>query len=69
MTRARLTLLIIAVLAIVAPAAVAAQQAADASTVTAIRAGALFDGTSESLTRDVTIVVRDCDGRVLAFGQ
>jgi imidazolonepropionase-like amidohydrolase len=42
---------------------VAAQEAG----VTAIRAGALFDGTSERVQRDVTILVRD--GRIAEVGQ
>lgn len=41
--------------------------AGQASPVTAIRAGALFDGTSERVRRDVTIVVRD--GRIAEVGE
>lgn len=41
--------------------------AAQTSSVTAIRAGALFDGTSEGVRRDVTILVRD--GRIAEVGE
>lgn len=40
---------------------------AQTASVTAIRAGSLFDGTSEQLRRDVTILVRD--GRITDVGQ
>lgn len=41
--------------------------AAPATAVTAIRAGALFDGTGEGLTNDLTILVRD--GRIAEVGR
>ena len=41
--------------------------AGQSSGTTVIRAGALFDGTSETIRRDVTIIVRD--GRIVEVGQ
>ncbi|MEX0891960.1 MAG: amidohydrolase family protein [Gemmatimonadota bacterium] len=49
--------------ALLAPGALPAQ---DAPAITAIRAGALFDGTRETLVRNVTILVSD--GRILEVG-
>jgi imidazolonepropionase-like amidohydrolase len=48
-------------------AAMPASLAAQETGVTAIRAGALFDGTSERVQRDVVILVRD--GRIAEVGQ
>jgi imidazolonepropionase-like amidohydrolase len=53
-------------LALAVPPPLAAQAAVDAEVV-AIRAGTLFDGTGESLRRNVTIVVRD--GRIVEVGE
>ena len=58
-------LLVAALLAVVAPIPAAAQTGGGATI--AIRAGALFDGTSESLQRDVTILVRN--GRIVDVGR
>jgi imidazolonepropionase-like amidohydrolase len=41
--------------------------AGQGGTVTVIRAGALFDGTSETVQRDVTIIIRD--GRIAEVGR
>lgn len=59
-------LLAAAFLGAAAPMHAAAQAATDGSSTIAIRAGALFDGTGESLRRDVTILVRD--GRIIDVG-
>jgi imidazolonepropionase-like amidohydrolase len=62
----------LAVLAVSAPATVGAQgaqgvQTAQGIPITAIRAGALFDGTSDGVRRDVTILVTG--GRITEVGQ
>jgi imidazolonepropionase-like amidohydrolase len=48
------------------PAQTPAAGAAAAPAVTAIRAGALFDGTGDAVVRDVTILIRD--GRIVEVG-
>ncbi|HUE77007.1 MAG TPA: amidohydrolase family protein, partial [Longimicrobiales bacterium] len=62
----RLMLCLAAALLLLAPT-LHGPLAGQASPVTAIRAGALFDGTSERVRRDVTIVVRD--GRIADVGE
>lgn len=67
MTRALPLVPLLATCALALPSTLAAQVAPDVERITAVHAGALFDGTGEATVSDVTILIRN--GRIAEVGS